>query len=51
MIKTLKSIVNYNILGLLESFYFGHAFFNACYYATTNENVYKGLKYVPIKIV
>jgi hypothetical protein len=30
MIKTFKSDVNCNILGLLESFYFGYAFFNVC---------------------
>jgi hypothetical protein len=30
MIKILKSIVNCNILGFLESFYLGHVFFNAC---------------------
>ncbi len=50
MIKILKSIVNYNVLGLSKSFYFGHAFFNACQYAITNENVFNGLKYVPLKI-
>ncbi len=50
MIKILKSVVNCNILGLSKSFYFGHAFFNVFQYATTNENVFKGLKYVPIKI-
>jgi hypothetical protein len=52
MITTLKSVENYNILGLQENFQgscFGHAFSKAYQYATTNEEVCKGLQYVSIK--
>jgi hypothetical protein len=44
MTTTLKSIVNYDVLGLEESFqstYFGHAFSNACQYATTRKKFAK----------
>jgi hypothetical protein len=54
MTATLQSIVNYNILGLQESFQgscFGHAFSKAFQYATTDEKVCKGLKYVSIKTI
>jgi hypothetical protein len=49
MITILKYVVNCDILGLIEIFQsscFSHAFSKACQYALTNENVYKGLKYV-----
>ncbi len=39
-------------LSLEESFqgtWFGHVFSKACQYATSDEKVYKGLKYVSIK--
>ncbi len=53
MIVALKLVINYVVLGLVESFlgtYFGHAFSKACQYAT-NEKVYKGFKYVSIKTI
>ncbi len=46
MITTLKSVENCNILGLQENFQgscFGHALSKAYQYATTNEEVCKGL--------
>jgi hypothetical protein len=53
MTIALKSIISCDVLGLTKSFhgsYFGHAFFEACKYASTDEKVYKGLKYVFVKI-
>jgi hypothetical protein len=53
MITTTKSIVSYEILCLWENFqgtYFRNAFFKTCQYTTMDEKVYKGLKYVFIKI-
>ncbi len=53
MIITTKSIVSYEILCLWENFQgtcFRNAFFKTCQYATMDEKVYKGLKYVIIKI-
>ncbi len=50
---TLKFVMNYEVLGLKESFqgnYFDLVFSKACQYATMNDKVYKGLKYVSIKI-
>jgi hypothetical protein len=52
MTTSLKSIVSYDILSLIESFQgssFGHAFFMTCQYALINENFCKGLKYISIK--
>jgi hypothetical protein len=52
MIVTLRSIVTYEILGVMESFqstYFGHVFFKACQYAIVGEKVYRGLKCVFVK--
>jgi hypothetical protein len=49
----LKLVVNYDILGLEESYQctcFGHAFFKACQYVAANEKVCKNLTYVFIKI-
>jgi hypothetical protein len=49
MVATLKSIINYEILGLRKGFKgscFGHAFSKACQYVTTYKKVWKGLKYV-----
>jgi hypothetical protein len=51
---TLKLIVNYDMLGLKESFKgtcFGNVFSKACQYATINGNVCKYLQYVSIKVV
>jgi len=53
MTTTVKYIISCDVLGLIESShnsYFGHAFFKACQHASTDENVYKGLKYVFVKI-
>jgi hypothetical protein len=52
MITTLKSIISYDILSLIENFQgscFGHAFFKACQYASLDEKVCKGSKYVFVK--
>ncbi len=52
MTYALKSIMNYEFLGLEESFQgtcFGHTFSKACQYGTTKEKVAKNLKYVSIK--
>jgi hypothetical protein len=52
MIDVLKSIVNYEALGMIESFKgtcFGHAFSKACKHSTFNERVCKGIRYVSIK--
>jgi hypothetical protein len=49
MIVTLKFVVNFNILGLWESFQgscFGHAFFKAYQYVTTYEFFCTGLMYL-----
>jgi hypothetical protein len=54
MITSLKAIVNYEFLGLEESFQgtcIGHVFSKACQYGITKENVCKDLKYVSIKSV
>ncbi len=53
MTMALKIIVNYDILGLEESFNgtcFGHVFSKTCQYATTEEKVCKNLKFVSIKL-
>jgi hypothetical protein len=53
MTITLRSVACCDVLGLKESFqitYFGYAFFKTCQYATTYEKIYKGLKYVSIKV-
>ncbi len=53
MTTTLKSIINYIMLGLVESFEatcFGHAFSKTCQFAK-NKKVYKGFKYVSIKAI
>jgi hypothetical protein len=50
MITTLKYVVSCDIR-LIESCQgscFSHAFSKACQYAPTNENLYKGLKYVSV---
>jgi hypothetical protein len=52
MIATLKLVVNCEVLGVEESFLgtcFGHAFSKAYQYATMDEKVLKGFKYVFIK--
>ncbi len=52
MLVSLKSVVNYDVLSLIESFLgscFGHAFFKAYQYVLINEKVCKGLKYLFIK--
>jgi hypothetical protein len=54
MTNVLKSIINYETLGVIESFKgtcFGHASFRACQHSTFDEKVCKGLKYVSIKFV
>jgi hypothetical protein len=51
-ICALKPIVKCETLGLEKSFqgtYFGHDFSKVCQYATTNDKVFKNLKYVFIK--
>jgi hypothetical protein len=53
MTKTLKLVINYVVLSLVESFLgtcFSHAFYKTCQYVT-NEKVYKGFKYVSIKTI
>jgi hypothetical protein len=53
MTITLKSVVNCDILGLakeIQGNYFCHAFFKAYLYLLADVKVYKGLKYVSIKI-
>ncbi len=53
MIIALKFVMNCDVLGLKENFqgnYFVHVFYKACQYATMNDKVYKGLKYVSIKV-
>jgi hypothetical protein len=45
-------VVKCEALSLEKNFhekYFGHVFFKACQYATNDENVSKGFKYVFIK--
>ncbi len=52
MIGALKSIVNYEYLGLEDNFQgicFGHMFSKACQYGIAKEKIYKSLKYVSIK--
>ncbi len=52
LIDILKSIIQCETLGLEESFQgtcFDHVFSKVCQYATTNDKVYKSLKYVFIK--
>jgi hypothetical protein len=54
MISTLKLVVNCEVLSVKENFHgtcFGHAFSKACQYATMDEKVLKGLKYVSIKTI
>jgi hypothetical protein len=54
MIDDLKSITNYEALGVIESFKgtcFGHAFSKACRHSTFDEKVCKGLRYVSIKSI
>jgi hypothetical protein len=49
----LNFVMNYEVLGLKENFqgnYFDLVFSKACQYGTLNDKVYKGLKYVSIKI-
>jgi hypothetical protein len=49
MTNALKSITNYEALGVIESFKgtcLGHAFSKACQHSTSDEKVCKGLKYV-----
>ncbi len=48
----LKSMVNYEVLGMEESFQgtcFGHAFFKACQCGTIEEFFCKNLKHIYIK--
>jgi hypothetical protein len=52
MTGALKSIINYEYLGLEENFQgicFGHTFSKACQYGIAKEKIYKNLKYVSIK--
>ncbi len=52
MTIALKFIISCDVLGLTKKFhgsYFVHAFFEACKYASIDEKVYKGLKYVFVK--
>ncbi len=54
MATTLKVVINYESLGLEESFQgtcFGHVFSKACRYGTTKDKVCKDLKYVSIEFV
>jgi hypothetical protein len=54
MIDVLKSITNYETLGVIESFKdtcFGHAFSKACQHSTYDEKVCKGLRYVSINSI
>jgi hypothetical protein len=54
MTTTLKSIISYDILSLIESFQgssFGHALSKACQYSLINENLCKGLKYISLKTI
>ncbi len=44
----IKFVVKCEALSFEEK-YFGHVFFKACQYATNDENVCKGFKYVFIK--
>jgi hypothetical protein len=53
MTTALKSMVNYEVLSVEESFQgtcFGHAFFKPCQYGIAKEFIYKNLKhtYIPI---
>jgi hypothetical protein len=53
MIRTLKSFVNYDVLGLTKSFqgsWFGNAFSKACQYVLVDEKLCKYLKCVFVKI-
>ncbi len=52
MINNLKSMVDCESLGVAKSFQgicFRHAFSKVCQYATANEKVHMGLKYVSVK--
>ncbi len=52
MIITLKSIMSFEVMVVNLYFLgicFGHAFFKACQYATTNKRMCKSVKYVSIK--
>jgi len=52
MTIVLKFVVNYEVLGLEESFQgtcFGHAFSKAYQYGTAKEKVCKNLKHISIK--
>jgi hypothetical protein len=54
MIIALKAVVNYEPLGLEESFqgiYFGHVFSKTCQCGIAEEKVCKDLNYVSIKSV
>jgi len=54
MIIALKAVVNYEPLGLEESFQgicFGHVFSKTCQYGIAKEKVCKDLNYVSIKFV
>jgi hypothetical protein len=54
MTKTLKLIINHEVLGLKESsngICFGHAFSKTYYYVISEERVCKNLKYVLINFV
>ncbi len=54
MTTILKFILKCEALGLEESFHetcFGHDFSKACPYATSDEKVCEGFKYVSIKFV
>jgi hypothetical protein len=51
-INALNMLLIVNVLGLETSFqgnYFGHIFSKACQYDSTDENIYKKLKYVYVK--
>ncbi len=53
MTTTQKSMVNYEVLGMEESFQgtcFGHAFFKACQYGIAEEFIYKNLKHIYFKL-
>jgi hypothetical protein len=54
MTIALKTIVNYETLGVIETFQstcFEHAFFKACQLAIENEKVCKSFKYVSIRSI
>jgi hypothetical protein len=54
MVSVFKVVVKCEVLGLKENFQgtcLEHVFSKACQYATNNEKVCKGLKYVSIKFI